>query len=259
MKITTWNVNSINARLPNVLDWVDSMQPDILLLQELKCEEAKFPADAFEERGYSISVHGQKSWNGVAILSKSKPDAIRPHLPHAADDDAHSRYIEADFGSLTVASIYLPNGNPIGTEKFPYKLDWMDRLQRRAAHLLRTRKHVILAGDYNIIPEAIDCHNPLAWKDDALFRPESRRRFRSLLNLGYVECWRALHPHTVEYSFWDYQAGAWPRNNGIRIDHFLASPAAFDMVAACDIDKAPRAAEKASDHVPVTLTLNMAA
>jgi exodeoxyribonuclease-3 len=251
LKVTTWNVNSIGIRLPVVLSWLKKNAPDILLLQELKCTDDKFPALEFESLGYQTAVFGQKSWNGVAIISKHPIENVLRGLPGGAGDE-QSRYIEATVKGVRVASIYLPNGNPVDTEKYPYKLGWMDRLRDHAANLLMSHGPIVLGGDYNIIPEDRDCYDPALWRDDALFRLESRRKFRAICNLGYTEAFRALHPDSEEYTFWDYQAGAWPKNNGIRIDHFLLSAAAADRLKACAIDKTPRGEDNPSDHVPVT-------
>jgi len=254
MKIATWNVNSIKARLPNVLDWLDDAQPDVALLQEIKTVDDGFPAMEIEERGYNCAVHGQKSYNGVAILSKHPLEDVVCGLPGNTDDD-QARYIEAwvDAGDrgARVASIYLPNGNPAPGDKYDYKLRWMDCLAAHALDLLKSEEPVVLGGDYNVIPTDGDVHNPDAWADDALFRPETRAKFRTLLNLGYTEAWRSLHAETHVYSFWDYQGGAWQKDNGIRIDHLLLSPQAADRLTACEIDKGPRGKQKASDHTPV--------
>lgn len=255
VKIVTWNVNSINARLNNVLSWVQDNSPDVVLLQELKTVDDGFPSEAFKDIGYNCAIFGQKSWNGVAILSKHQISDVMRGLP-GDDADEQSRYIEATVNGVRVASIYLPNGNPVDTEKYPYKLSWMDRLRTQAAELLKTEKPVVLGGDYNIIPEGRDCHNPAAWADDALFRLESRQKFRAIEHLGYTEAFRAINDNQITYSFWDYQGGAWQQDKGIRIDHFLLSPQAADRLKDCQIDKAPRGEEKASDHVPVILTLN---
>lgn len=255
MKITTWNVNSITARLPNVLAWVEKHSPDILLLQELKTLEDKFPKAEFSALGYDAAVFGQKAWNGVAILSKHKMTDIKTGLDGDATDE-QSRYIEATINGVRVASIYLPNGNPVDTEKYPYKLKWMDRLYSRTKELLKTEQPVVLGGDYNIIPEDKDCHDPKLWKEDALFRLESRRKFRALMNLGLTDAFRVNNDNAEEYSFWDYQGGSWQRNAGIRIDHFLLSPQAADLFEECVIDKEPRGKEKASDHTPVILKLH---
>ena len=254
MKIATWNVNSIKARLPNVLEWLDDAQPDVALLQEIKTVDDGFPAMEIEERGYNCAVHGQKSYNGVAILSKHPLEDVVCGLPGNTDDD-QARYIEAwvDAGDrgARVASIYLPNGNPAPGDKYDYKLRWMDCLAAHALDLLKSEEPVVLGGDYNVIPTDGDVHNPDAWADDALFRPETRAKFRTLLNLGYTEAWRSLHAETHVYSFWDYQGGAWQKDNGIRIDHLLLSPQAADQLTACEIDKGPRGKQKASDHTPV--------
>ena len=254
MKIATWNVNSIKARLPNVLEWLDDAQPDVALLQEIKTVDDGFPALEIEERGYNCAVHGQKSYNGVAILSKHPLEDVVCGLPGNTDDD-QARYIEAwvDAGDrgARVASIYLPNGNPTPGDKYDYKLRWMDCLAAHALDLLKSEEPVVLGGDYNVIPTDGDVHNPDAWADDALFRPETRAKFRTLLNLGYTEAWRSLHAETHVYSFWDYQGGAWQKDNGIRIDHLLLSPQAADRLTACEIDKGPRGKQKASDHTPV--------
>lgn len=259
MKIATWNVNSIKARLGNVLAWLKEANPDIVCLQELKCEDASFPAQAIEDLGYNVLVHGQKTYNGVAILSKLQPDDIARGLP-GEDDDAQARYLEAVFsrksGAVRVASIYLPNGNPLGTDKFAYKMRWMDRLHARAKALLRLEEPVVLAGDYNVIPTPLDARHPDNWLGDALFQPESRAKFRTLINLGYVDAVRQVHGDAPDlYTFWDYQAGAWQRNNGIRIDHLLLSPQAADLLKAARIDREVRTQDKPSDHVPVVIEL----
>ena len=255
VSIATWNVNSVNARLPNVLDWLAAAKPDIALLQEIKCLDPAFPTEAMAEIGYNAAVHGQKSYNGVAILSRHPIEDVRRGLP-GDEGDEQARYLEATVGDLRVATIYLPNGNPIGTEKFAYKLAWMERLRAHAAALLDLDQPVVLGGDYNVIPAPEDCHDPKAWAGDALFQPESRRAFRALLHLGYTEAFRALHPdERGAYSFWDYQGGAFQLDHGIRIDHLLLSPQAADRLLACAIDKAPRRQPKASDHTPVTVTL----
>jgi exodeoxyribonuclease-3 len=253
--IATWNVNSVNARLPNVLEWLGSARPDIVLLQEIKCQDASFPREAIEDQGYNVATHGQKSYNGVAILSRRPIEDVVRGLPGEPGDE-QARYIEATTCGLRVASIYLPNGNPIGTDKFAYKLAWMDRLRAHAAALLEGDDPLVLGGDYNVIPEPIDCHDPKAWESDALFQPESRRAFRALLHLGLVDAFRALHPDAARaYSFWDYQRGAFQLDHGIRIDHLLLSPLATDRLAGCVIDKEPRRRPKASDHTPVIVTL----
>ncbi len=258
-KIATWNVNSIKARLPNALDWLANFQPDIVLLQEIKCIEENFPALEIGDLGYNCAVSGQKTYNGVAILSKTPIEVEETVLPGGGDEE-QARYIEAitqtDAGVLRVASIYLPNGNPVDTEKYAYKLSWMARLEAHARKLLALEEAVVLGGDYNVIPQSEDCHDPAAWEGDALFRPETRTAFRRIVNQGYTDAFRALHPEPGAYSFWDYQAGAWQKDNGIRIDHLLLSPQAADLLVDAGIDKGPRGKEKASDHTPVWCDLS---
>lgn len=254
MKIATWNVNSAKARLPLITDWLRAASPDVALFQEIKCETAAFPRAAFEELGYHVTPVGQKAYNGVAFLSKAPHEVVLTRLPGEPEDE-QARYVEATVGDLRIASLYLPNGNPVETEKFAYKLRWMDRLYDRARTLLDEGVPFALGGDYNIIPEARDVFDPRAFANDALFRPESRAKFRALLNLGLTEAYRALHDDDHAYSFWDYQAGCWPRDLGLRIDHFLLSPQAADRLIDCTIDRGPRGAEKASDHTPVLVEL----
>jgi exodeoxyribonuclease-3 len=257
MRIATWNVNSIKVRLPNLLDWLKATQPDVALLQELKVADENFPALEVEELGYNLAVHGQKTYNGVAILSKRPLEDVRRGLP-GGDGDTHARYIEAVTGGIRVASIYLPNGNPVGTDKFTYKLSWMERLAAHATELLGHEEQVVLGGDYNVCPTDMDVCDPAAFAEDAVCQPESRARFRTLLNLGYTEAYRALHPGKVAWSYWDYQAGAWEKDRGIRIDHLLLSPQAADRLTVCDIDKDERGKAKPSDHVPVWVELSEA-
>lgn len=257
MKIATWNVNSVKARLDNAVAWLKDADPDIACLQELKCEDHAFPVQAFEELGYNVITHGQKTYNGVAILSKQPAEDVRRGLP-GEDEDAQARYIEAVFarrsGVVRVASIYLPNGNPPDTDKFAYKLRWMDRLAAHARKLLALEEPLVLAGDYNVIPTRLDAKNPDAWSGDALFRPESRASFRRLVNLGFTDAIRQIHGDQPDlYTFWDYQAGAWQRNNGIRIDHLLLSPQAADLLTDARIDREVRTQERPSDHVPVVI------
>lgn len=260
MKIATFNVNSVKARLPNLLAWLKSASPDVVLLQEIKCVDDAFPRMEIEELGYNIETHGQKSYNGVAIFSKIPISVERRGLPNLEPEDnldEQARYIEALVGPVRVASIYLPNGNPLGTEKFLYKLRWMDRLIAHAQSLLEHEDMVVLGGDYNVIPEDFDCYDIKDMAGDALIQPESRGKFRAIQNLGYVEAFRTLHPKAREYSFWDYQKGRWQRDQGLRIDHFLLSPQAADKLKNCWIDKAPRGEEKASDHTPVWVDLTV--
>ncbi|WP_420561766.1 exodeoxyribonuclease III [Tepidicaulis sp.] len=254
MKIATFNVNSIKVRLGHLKDWLKESEADVVCLQEIKCVDDAFPAAEIEDLGYNVAVHGQKTYNGVAILSKYPLEDVTCGLP-GNDEDEQARYIEAVVPAgdtvLRVCGLYLPNGNPVDTEKFSYKLEWMDRLIARAKELLLLEEPFVMMGDYNIIPHEDDVHDPDAWRDDALFRPESRAKFYELLNLGLTEAFRACHSEPHKYSFWDYQAGAWQKDNGIRIDHLLLSPQAADRLRACDIDKAMRGREKPSDHVPV--------
>lgn len=257
MKIATWNVNSVKARLPNVLGWLEQARPDVALFQEIKCETAAFPAKEFEALGYEVQAVGQKTYNGVALLSKHPVTDLLTRLPGELEDE-QARYVEGTIQGVRVASLYLPNGNPVGTEKYPYKLRWMDRLKAHAKGLLESGQPVVLGGDYNVIPGPEDVYDPKGWTEDALFRQETRLKFREILNLGYTEAFRTLHPDaTHAYSFWDYQAGAWPRDMGLRIDHFLLSPPAADRLSACTIDRGPRGQEKASDHTPVVVELDL--
>lgn len=258
MKIATWNINGVKARLDTALTWVKESAPDILCLQEIKSVGEAFPAEAFENLGYNVAVNGQKGFNGVAILSKLRPEDVQRGLPGDPGDE-QARFIEATFsvpgGAVQVASLYLPNGNPVGTEKFSYKLAWMQRLESHARALLRLEIPVVLAGDYNVIPEPRDALRPQAWVDDALFQPESRGLWRRIVNLGYTDATRACHPEDGVFTFWDYQAGAWNKNDGIRIDHLLLSPQAADRLTGSGIDRHTRGWEKPSDHVPVWVEL----
>lgn len=254
MKIASWNVNSIKVRRENVLRWLREEEPDVVCMQEIKCVDSAFPAGDFEDLGYNVAVHGQKTFNGVALLSKLPIDEVITGLP-GDDEDEQARYLEAvvsvPAGAVRIASIYLPNGNPTDTEKYTYKLRWMDRLHDHAKELLAYEEPLVLAGDYNVIPSAEDVYDPEGWAGDALFRIETRRAFRSLLNLGLTEAFRACTDKPHRYSFWDYQGGAWNKDNGLRIDHLLLSPQAADRLRKCDIDRTPRGWEKPSDHVPI--------
>ena len=254
MLIATFNINGTNARLPRLLEWLDSARPDIACLQEIKMMTENFPVDALKDAGYHCLVHGQKGFNGVAILSREPATEIQRGLP-GDDADEQSRYLEADVAGIRVASIYLPNGNPAPGPKYDYKLAWMARMRDRAAALLETEEPVVMAGDYNVIPQPADAAKPEVWVEDALFRPESRAAFRRIEALGFYDAFRLRHPGPGHYSFWDYQAGAWERNNGIRIDHLLLSPQAADLLQDTGIDKAERGRDKPSDHVPVWVEL----
>ena len=259
MKIATFNINGIKARLPAVLDWLDEAQPDVVLCQEIKSVDENFPREPFEDRGYNVETHGQKSFNGVAILSKRPLEDVRRGLP-GDDEDEQARWIEAtvmgDDQAVRVCGLYLPNGNPAPGPKYDYKLAWMERLEARARDLLAEEIPALMAGDYNVIPQAEDAARPETWTEDALFLPQTRAAFRRILNLGFTEAFRARTQAPGHYSFWDYQAGAWQRNNGIRIDHLLLTPAAADLMTECQIDSGIRGREKPSDHVPVWIDLS---
>ncbi len=261
MKIVTWNINGVKARLGNLLVWLKDSDPDIVCLQEIKSVDDQFPRAEIEALGYNVETHGQKGFNGVAILSKLRFDEVNRGLP-GDDGDEQARFIEGVFstdnGVLRVVSLYLPNGNPIGTDKFSYKLSWMARLENWARDRLSLEEPLILAGDYNVIPQPIDARNPDTWLNDALFQPESRQAFRRLLNLGFTEATRAVTDAPDTYTFWDYQAGAWQKNNGIRIDFLLMSPEAANRLSTASIEKHVRAWEKPSDHVPVAAELALA-
>lgn len=260
MKIATFNVNSINTRLPRVLDWIDSARPDAVVLQEIKCVDEKFPALEFEDRGYNVAVHGQKTYNGVALLSKFPIEDVMTGLP-GDDADNQARYIEAflcpgEAKPVRLCGLYLPNGNPAPGPKYDYKLDWMKRLKERTQELLTYEEAFILAGDFNVIPQEEDVYDPKGWANDALFRPETRAAFREILNLGLTDAIRQIDPVGVRYTFWDFQAGAWAKDHGLRIDHLLLSPQAADRLKDADIDRAERGKEKPSDHVPVWIELS---
>jgi exodeoxyribonuclease-3 len=256
MKIATWNVNSINARIPRVTEWLSEASPDVALLQELKCVDEKFPRTEIEDLGYNIVTHGQKSYNGVAILSKHPIEDVMIGLP-GDDSDEQARYIEATINTVRVASIYLPNGNPYPGEKFDYKIGWMDRLIERAKYLLTLEEDFVLAGDYNVCPKDEDCYDIVRFANDALVQPELRDRFYTLLNLGLTDAFRAFTPSGRNYTYWDYQAGAWQKDNGVRIDHLLLSPTAADKVIKCEIDRTPRRKKRPSDHTPIWCELSL--
>ncbi len=258
MKIATYNINGIKARLPALTAWLDQATPNVVLLQEIKSIDANFPREPFEERGYNVATHGQKSFNGVAILSKYPLEDVVRGLP-GDDTDEQARWIEATVVgrvAVRVCGLYLPNGNPVPGPKYDYKLGWMDRLRRRAQALLLAEEPALMAGDYNIIPQDIDAAHPEAWRDDALARPESRAAYRRIENLGFTEALRARTQAGDHYSFWDFQRGAWQRNDGIRIDHFLLTPQCADLLTDCRIDSHIRGHEKPSDHVPVWIELD---
>lgn len=263
MKIATWNINGIKARIDNLRQWLSDSSPDIACLQEIKSVDEGFPRAEIEALGYHVETHGQKGFNGVAILSKQVPDAVMRGLP-GDDADEQSRFIEATFSiaggrNLRVGCLYLPNGNPIDTEKYPYKLAWMERLHAFAVGRLALEEPLILAGDYNVIPEPQDCFDPKVWANDALYLPQTRQAFRRLENLGLTDALRATSDAAKLYTFWDYQAGAWPKNNGIRIDHLMLSAEAADRMTSAAVEKHVRAWEKPSDHVPVVAHFDFAA
>ena len=256
MKIATFNVNGITARLPELLAWLERTHPDIVCLQELKAPQERFPEAALEAAGYAAVWHGQKSWNGVAILARgSKPVERRRVLP-GDPQDLHSRYIEATVGKIVVGCLYLPNGNPAPGPKFDYKLGWFDRLHRHAAELLADKVPAVLAGDYNVIPEELDVYAPERWVDDALFRLEVREAYRRLVGQGWTDAVRELHPGERVYTFWKYLRNAFQRDAGLRIDHFLLAPALAKRLTGAGVDRDVRAREKASDHAPVWIELS---
>ena len=248
--VATWNVNSIKARLPIFLDWLGETSHDIVLLQEIKTVEEGVPAFEFKSLGYNVAAAGQKTYNGVAILSKHPIEVVTTALP-GDETDKEARYIEARTAGIRVASIYLPNGNPVNSEKFPYKLAWMERLYRRVRELLDTEDAFVLGGDYNVAPDDSDVYDPQAWKDDALCLPQARAALRKIMYLGLTDAFRAMNRESGHYTWWDYRSGAWPRDQGMRIDHLLLSPQAADRLHACEIDRKPRGLEKPSDHTPI--------
>jgi exodeoxyribonuclease III len=258
MKIATFNVNGVNGRLPVLLRWLDESKPDIVCLQELKAPQEKFPETAIRKAGYGAVWHGQKSWNGVAILARGRePVETKRGLP-GDPDDAHSRYVEAMIGKYVVGCLYLPNGNPAPGPKFDYKLRWFERLIAYGSELLTLDAPVILAGDYNVMPTDLDVYKPERWLDDALFRPEVREAFHRLIAQGWTDAVRALHPGEQIYTFWDYFRNAWARNAGLRIDHLLLNPAIAGRLLAAGVDRQVRGWEKASDHAPTWIELGEA-
>ncbi|MEM8755998.1 MAG: exodeoxyribonuclease III [Pseudomonadota bacterium] len=258
MKIASFNINGVKARLPALLQWLEEAAPDVALLQEIKSVDEAFPREPIEDLGYNVETHGQKGFNGVAILSKRPIEDVARGLPGDPEDE-QARWIEAtisgDAGAVRVCGLYLPNGNPAPGPKYDYKLAWMRRLEARAAELLASEEVAVMAGDYNVIPQAEDCYDPAAWADDALFLPQSRAAFRRILNLGFTEAFRAVNGAPGAYTFWDYQGGAWGKDRGIRIDHILLTPQAADRMTACEIDRTPRGRDKPSDHTPIWVEL----
>lgn len=259
MKIATFNINGVKARIDTLLTWLADSAPDVAVLQEIKSVDENFPRQAIEDLGYNIETHGQKSFNGVAILSKYPLEDVTQGLP-GDDSDEQARWIETTVvgkQALRICGLYLPNGNPAPGPKYDYKLAWMERLYTRAVSLMELEEPALMCGDYNIIPQIEDASRPDAWRDDALFRPESRAAFRKIMNLGFTDAFRARSHAPEQYSFWDYQAGAWNRNDGIRIDHFLLTPQCADLLTDCWIESEMRGREKPSDHVPVWVDLNL--
>ena len=259
MKIASFNINGIKARTNALMTWLREAQPDVALLQEIKSVSENFPSDLFKDLGYNVAVNGQKSFNGVAILSKLPIEDIVTRLPGDSEDD-QARWLEVTIvgnQAIRMCNLYLPNGNPTPGPKYDYKLSWMRRLHEKAKELIDSEIPAFMAGDYNIIPQAEDAANIGAWEQDALFLPESRAEFRRILNLGFTDAFRAKHNASGHYSFWDYQAGAWDRDDGIRIDHFLLTPQCADLLKNCQIDKHIRSREKPSDHVPIWIELDV--
>ncbi|TNF18640.1 MAG: exodeoxyribonuclease III [Rhodobacteraceae bacterium] len=260
MKIATFNINGIKARIGALTDWLKEAEPDVAVLQEIKSVDEAFPRDHFEDMGYNVETHGQKGFNGVALLSRLPLEDVSRGLP-GDDSDDQARWIEATVmgthQAVRICGLYLPNGNPVPGPKYDYKLAWMERLFHRAESLMAAEAPAIITGDFNIIPQSEDAATPSEWEGDALFLPESRAAFRRIVNLGFTEAFRARHPEPGHYTFWDYQAGAWQRNNGIRIDHFLLTPGCADMLTDCQIDSAVRGRDKPSDHVPVWIDLDV--
>ncbi|MBG9375680.1 exodeoxyribonuclease III [Panacibacter sp. DH6] len=255
MKIATYNVNGINGRLPVLLRWLNETQPDVACLQELKAPQEKFPEEAITAAGYNALWHGQKSWNGVAILTRNTIATEITRVLPGDPEDLHSRYIEAQVNELTIGCLYLPNGNPAPGPKFDYKLSWFERFIKHAGELYASGKPVVLTGDYNVMPTEMDVYKPERWVDDALFRPETRAAFQKLLDQGWTDAIRTLYPKDVIYTFWDYFRDAYGRNAGLRIDHFLLSKKLTNKLVAAGVDKHVRGWEKTSDHAPVWIEL----
>lgn len=256
MKIATYNVNGINGHLPVLLRWLNETKPDVVCLQELKAPQEKFPEQAIAEVGYQGIWHGQKSWNGVAILTRNLPiNEVRRALP-GDPEDVHSRYIEAIVNDITIGCLYLPNGNPAPGPKFDYKLNWLKRLTLHGQELLTAGKSVVLTGDFNVIPTEADAYKPERWVDDALFRPETRAAFHTFMAQGWTDALRTLYPNEIIYTFWDYFRNAYGRNAGLRIDHFLLSPQLNGQLRAAGVDRQVRGWEKTSDHAPVWIELD---
>ena len=255
LKIASFNVNGIKARIITLLKWLKETKPDIVVLQEIKSTNEAFPKGEIEDLGYNVVTHGQKSFNGVAILSLFPIDIIRTGL-NGNPEDIQSRWIEAEINGLLICGLYLPNGNPRPGPKFDYKVQWMERFYNRAYEIILSEQATVMLGDYNVIPQKADAANPMLWLEDALYHYETRSRFRRILNLGFTDAFRTLYPNEQAFTFWDYQKGSWQKNNGIRIDHALLSPQAADRLISCQIDSYLRGEEKPSDHVPIWIEIN---
>jgi len=258
MKISSWNVNSVRARITNIIDYLKVFKPDILLIQEIKTEEKNFPFTDFKNLGYESYVFGQKSYNGVALLSKIKIDEI--NINFLKDKNKQSRIITGNFKNkskvIKLINVYVPNGNPIGTEKYEYKKEWYDLFIKKIKKTLAENENIIIGGDFNVIPSEIDVHNYKKYENDALFKLEIRKKFRELINLGFYDIYRYFNKNKQEYTFWDYMAGAWQKNNGMRIDHFLISNNLLDNIKSININKKPRSKLKPSDHTPIEIVIN---
>ena len=257
MIISSWNVNSVRARIENIKEYLNKFSPDILMMQEIKTPDETYPYDDIKNLKYENYVFGQKSYNGVAIISKKKLDGIKNDI--FKDKNKQSRIISAEVKhkkkTITLINIYTPNGNPVDTEKYTYKLYWLDSLIKKLKSISKQNENIIIGGDFNIIPSAEDVHNPKSYENDALFRLEIRKKLRELINLGFHDAYRFIHPDKEGYTFWDYTSGAWQKNNGMRIDHFLVSSSIIDNVKKININKDPRGREKPSDHTPIEITL----
>jgi len=254
LKIASFNVNGIKARLKTLVDWLKETKPDVVVLQEIKSTNEMFPRTEIEDLGYNLVTHGQKSFNGVAILSLFPIEDVKTGLP-GNENDLQARWIEAEINSLKICGLYLPNGNPYPGPKFDYKIEWMDRFYEKATKFIASEQATIMLGDYNVIPQAEDAADPKLWNDDALYRYEARSRFQRIINLGFTDAVRAIYPTEKAFTFWDYQKGSWQKNNGIRIDHALLSPQATDRLISCQIDTHLRGEERPSDHVPISLEI----
>tara|TARA_B100000945_G_C20398931_1_gene606283 strand:- start:1082 stop:1858 length:777 start_codon:yes stop_codon:yes gene_type:complete len=257
MLITSWNVNSVRARINNILDYLEKSQADILIIQEIKTEEKNFPFNEFKNIGYNAYVYGQKSYNGVAFLSKIKIENIDTKF--LIDERKQSRVIIGNFKhkseKIKLINIYVPNGNPVDTDKYDFKKNWLKLFNKKIEKLLKNNKNIIIGGDFNIIPDRIDCHNYKKYENDALFKLEIRKKFQELINLGFQDIYRYFNKDKEEYTFWDYTSGAWPKNHGLRIDHFLVSNSLLDNIKSVNINKKPRSKIKPSDHTPIEIML----